>query len=86
MAFKFISTDAFRNIVLGIKMKNILVIVVALILTGCAGGQAFLRPQGELLSLGKTTGQEVVKAYGEPRRTGAVTQNNTSVKTMTYLH
>lgn len=69
-----------------IKMKKIAVILLALILTGCAGGQAFLRPQGETLSLGKTTYDEIIKSNGEPRRTGTVTRNNSSVKTITYAH
>jgi len=66
-------------------MKIVTSIVISLMLAGCAGRE-FVRPQSESLSLGKTSYEEILAKYGEPRRTGTVLRNNISVKTISYSH
>ncbi len=66
-------------------MKIVTSIVISLMLAGCAGRE-FVRPQNESLSLGKTSYEEILAKYGEPRRTGTVLRNNISVKTISYSH
>ena len=59
---------------------------IFLLLAGCATDKAFVRPNDDALLLGKTTRGEIIKTYGEPIRSGNITQNNASMSTLSYTN
>jgi hypothetical protein len=59
---------------------------MTILLTGCVGGTAFVRPPSEALQLGKTSYDQIVKTYGDARRTATLVQNNVSIKQISYSH
>jgi hypothetical protein len=59
---------------------------IYLLLTGCATDKAFVRPNDAVLLLGKTTRGEIIKTYGEPTRSGVLSQNNASMSTISYTN
>ena len=59
-------------------------VAVALLLTGCAGGKQFVRPDPDVLVLGKTTEAELQQRMGEPMRRGTALRNGESVTTISY--
>jgi hypothetical protein len=60
------------------------VVILALLLAGCAGGRDFVRPQGDSLRPGTTTYQEVLKKFGEPLRVGTSIHNGATLKKLSY--
>ncbi len=71
------------------KFKKVFAIFftgIYLFLTGCATDKAFVRPNDAALLLGKTTRGEIIKTYGEPSRSGVLSQNNVSMSTITYTN
>jgi len=59
---------------------------IYLFLTGCATDKTFVRPNDAALLLGKTTRSEIIKTYGEPSRSGVISQNNASMSTLSYTN
>ena len=71
-------------------MKNCAVKLVVLIcvfygLFGCAG-RDFVRPDQGSINLGKTTYEDIVQKYGDPRRINAVTKNGEKMNQITYSY
>ena len=60
------------------------VIFLALLLTGCAGGRDFVRPQSDSLRLGTTTYQEVLKRFGEPLGIDISIHNGATIRKTSY--
>jgi hypothetical protein len=54
-------------------------------LTGCAG-RDFVRPDQGSISLGKTTYEDVIQKYGDPRRQGTVTKNGEKMNKIVYSY
>jgi hypothetical protein len=50
------------------RSRYLALVAVALLLTGCAGGTQFVRPDVGVLILGKTTEAEVQQRIGDPMR------------------
>jgi hypothetical protein len=67
-------------------MKILAVVFLAIHLAGCAAGGEFIRQEDESFNLGSTTYNEIVKTYGEPRRTGTVTHNGIALKSISYSY
>jgi hypothetical protein len=66
-------------------MKILITLLLTLFLAAC-GGKDFVRPQNESFSLGSTTYEQIVKSYGEPRRTGTMTRNGIPLKSIVYSY
>jgi hypothetical protein len=66
-------------------MKIFITLLLTFLLAAC-GGREFVRPQNESFSLGSTTYDQIIKSYGEPRRTGTVTRNGIPLKGITYSY
>jgi hypothetical protein len=67
-------------------MKILVVVFLVIHLAGCAGGREFIRQEDDTFKLGSTTYNEIVKTYGEPRRTGTVTHNGITLKSINYSY
>jgi hypothetical protein len=66
-------------------MKIFITLLLTFLLAAC-GGREFVRPQNESFSLGSTTYGQIIKSYGEPRRTGTVTRNGIPLKSIAYSY
>ena len=70
-------------------MKNtsasLATIVLALVLTGCAGVN-FKRPEPSSLTVGKSTSSDVIAQMGTPTATGETTKNAHKIKGMGYSY
>jgi len=66
------------------RVRFATLVAVTVILTGCAGGEHFVRPASEALVLGKTTEQEVRQRMGGPYRHGTALRNGETVTTLSY--
>jgi outer membrane protein assembly factor BamE (lipoprotein component of BamABCDE complex) len=67
-------------------MKTFIALLLVLFLAACAGGSEFVKPENESLVLGSTTYDQIVKSYGTPRRTGAMTRNGIALRTVSYAY
>jgi outer membrane protein assembly factor BamE (lipoprotein component of BamABCDE complex) len=61
------------------------VVVVALLLSGCAGTN-FVRPEPSSFVLGKTTQQEIFQIMGKPYQAGTVEKNGRTLHTASYSY
>jgi hypothetical protein len=61
-------------------------VALAVLLVGCAGGKAFVRPSSDELVLGTTTEQEIRTRLGDPRRQGTALRNGQTVTTLSYAY
>jgi|SRR5690242_16573706 len=66
-------------------MKIFITLLLVFLLVAC-GGREFVRPENESLILGSTTYDQIIKSYGEPRRTGTVTRNGIPLKSISYSY
>jgi len=66
-------------------MKIFITLLLVFLLVACGGGE-FVRPENESLILGSTTYDQIIKSYGEPRRTGTVTRNGIPLKSISYSY
>jgi len=56
------------------------------ILTGCAGGRNFTRPDHESLHLDKTTYGEIITKYGDPYRRVTTIKNGETINEISYSY
>ncbi len=59
---------------------------IFVILTGCAGGRDFTRPDPGSLQLGKTTYEEVIQKYGDPLRPTTKIIDGETVNEISYSY
>jgi len=69
-----------------LKMKIVAILLLVSFLAACTGGREFVKPENEAPVLASTTYDQIVKSYGEPRRTGTLTRNGVALRTVTYSH
>jgi len=69
-------------------IPNIVVIVFATIMVGCAGtaGTSFQKLENNQLVYGSDTPESIKQKLGKPYQEGAVTKNDTQFKTMSYAY
>ena len=70
------------------KIPNIVVVVFAMFMVGCAGtaGTSFQKLEINQLVYGSDTQESIKQKLGEPYKEGAVTKNDTQFKTMSYAY
>ena len=67
------------------KIRFLLVLISAAILTGCAGAN-FKRPEPQSLMLGKSSAADVVLLMGAPLQAGELLRNNEKIRTTRYAY
>ena len=67
------------------KIEKIFLMIVIVVLAGCAG-KDFVRPDSGALKNGQTTYNQIVQQYGKPYAEGTLQKNNKLVKTISYAY
>ena len=69
-------------------ISNIVVVVIAMFMVGCAGtaGTEFTKLETNQLAYGLDTPESIKQILGEPYQEGAVTKNDRQFKTMSYAY
>ncbi len=66
--------------------RSLLILFVAIVLSGCAVGTNFARPQSDALTLGQTTYEQVLQQFGTSYKEGSTLINEVTLKTLTYSY
>jgi len=68
------------------KLGNLLPVLIAIFISGCAVGTQFVRPEPESLKNGETKYSQIIERFGFTSREGTVVKNEKSVKTLSYTY
>jgi SmpA / OmlA family len=64
-------------------MKSLLALMLAVLLSGCAGSN-FVRPNAATLGLGSTTYDQVIATYGKPHDATTLVVNGNALRSISY--
>jgi hypothetical protein len=69
-----------------IRIARVFALAAVLVLSGCAVGSNFVRPDEHQLSLGTTSYQQLISRLGEPRGTGSAVSEGVTLTTASWTY